>query len=61
MQTILDFWNTLQGYKTYIVAAIGVLSGVTMLLDGQLEEGLQTILLALGLGTLRNGLANGKR
>ncbi len=48
------FWASLSGWKTYIVAASGVLGGIAMLMDGNLEEGIQTILIALGFGALRN-------
>lgn len=48
----------LQGYKTYIIAAIAVLAAVLAWLNGDagLFEALDTIMIALGLGTLRAGV-----
>jgi len=43
--------------KTYLVSAVGVIGGVVLILDGQLETGIAAILAALGLGSLRAGVA----
>lgn len=48
----------LQGYKTYIIAAIAVLSAILAYKTGQADlfETINAVLLALGLGTLRAGV-----
>ena len=48
--------NRLSGYKTYIVAALGICAGVYQICNGDNQAGVQTILGALGLGALRAGV-----
>lgn len=47
----------LRGKKTYLVAASLVLAGVVQIIDGDTQGGIETILQALGLSTLRAGVA----
>ena len=50
--------SSLQGYKTYLIAAALIISALLGWLDGApWLETLDEILLALGLGTLRAGIA----
>ena len=51
----------LKGKKTYLTAAAGVITGVVLCLEGHVIEGVQTILGAVGIGTLRAGVAKGAR
>lgn len=50
--------KALQGYKTYIIAAIAVFSALLAFTNGDasLFEAINAVLLALGLGTLRAGV-----
>lgn len=50
----------LNGYKTYIVAVVGALYAITAFLTGHIDANAATEMLvtALGLGALRNALAN---
>jgi len=43
--------------KTYLVSAAGVIGGVLLIVEGQLEQGIGAILASLGLGSLRAGVA----
>ena len=47
----------LRGKKTYLTAAAGVITGVVLIVEGQVVAGVQTILGALGVGALRAGVA----
>tara|TARA_R100001086_G_scaffold180400_1_gene100161 strand:- start:1406 stop:1591 length:186 start_codon:yes stop_codon:yes gene_type:complete len=49
----------LQGYKTYMVAIIAVLTAILAWLTGEasLFEAIEAVLFATGLGTLRAGVA----
>ena len=49
--------NWLKGKKTYIVMGLGVLTGVVLIVCGDVPQGIQTILGALGLGALRAGVS----
>ena len=46
----------LRGKKSYLTAAAGVITGVVLIVEGQVIPGVQTILGALGLATLRAGV-----
>lgn len=47
----------LRGRKTYLTAIAGVITGVVLIVDGHVVEGVQTILGSLGLGFLRAGVS----
>jgi hypothetical protein len=51
----------LTGYKTYITAAAMILTAIAGYVNGQVDPfiALQTILGALGIGFLRNGIKTG--
>lgn len=46
----------LQGKKTYIIAVGMIVYGLTLLIQGQQEQGIKVIMEALGLGALRSGV-----
>ena len=50
----------LQGYKTYIVAAVAVLTAILAWLTGEANifDTINAIMLATGLGTLRAGISS---
>lgn len=51
--------NTMQGYKTYIVAAAVIVAAVASFVTGEatLKDAIITALEGLGLATLRAGVA----
>ena len=48
--------SKLQGYKTYIMCAIGVLGGVVLILEGETQEGIAAIWAALTAAAVRAGV-----
>ena len=60
MNKLIEVYNKLDGYKTYIVAAVlAVLNlvAVTGVIPVDVLNTINSILVALGLGTLRSGVA----
>lgn len=47
----------LSGYKTYIVGIATIIYGIGLIVNGQVELGIQSILTGLGLIGLRLGVA----
>jgi len=46
----------ISGWKTHIVGAALVLTGIGMILDGDVEAGVQSILAGLGLSAVRSAV-----
>lgn len=56
----MPLWGKLSGYKTYIVAAIGVISAIASYLTGDVspQQAGQLILTAVLAATVRHGMSN---
>lgn len=47
----------MKGKKTYLVMVASIIGGIVLIMEGSVEAGITAILAALGLGSLRAGVA----